>query len=65
MILEDALYTAPGMPGMLCLGLFFLPADSDLPLEALFNFCKAALAGHFPDLLKDGLNRSSARLIMQ
>lgn len=44
-------------------GLFFLPADSDLPLEALFNLCKAALAAHFPDLLKDGVNQSSARLI--
>lgn len=63
-ILEDAVYTASGMPGMLCLGLFFLPADSDLPLEALFNFCKAALAVHFPDLLKDGVIQSSARLII-
>lgn len=60
-ILKDALYTASRMPKMLSLGLFFLPADSDLPLEALFNFYKAALAAHFPDLLKDGVNQSRVR----
>lgn len=64
MILEDALRTASRMPGMLCLYLFFLPDDCDLPFEALFNFVKAALAVHFPDLPKDGVNHSSVRWII-
>lgn len=62
--MDDAVHTASRMPGMLCLCLFFLSPEFDLPFEALLNFSKAALAVHFPDLPKDSVNQSSARLII-
>lgn len=52
------------MLGMLFLCLFFLPADCDLHFEALLNAFKVALAIYFPDLFKDSMNQSSARLII-